>query len=60
MPVKWTTWRKGQIFKRLQSIKTETRKKKKKTETGQLDFPGGTVDRNPLVIAGQMSSIPGP
>ena len=61
MPVKWTTWRKGQILRRLQSIKTETRgKKKKKTETGQLDFPGGTVDRNPPVIAGQMCSIPGP
>ena len=30
MPVKWTTWRKGQILKRVQSIKTETGEKKKK------------------------------
>ena len=35
MPVKWTTWRKGQILKRVQSIKTETGEKKKKIETGQ-------------------------
>ena len=62
MPVKWRTWRKGQILKRLQSIKTETgnNKQTNKPETGQLDFPGGTVDRNPHVIAGPICSIPGP
>ena len=25
-----------------------------------LDFPGGTVDRNPPANAGDMGSIPGP
>ena len=38
----------------------EISNKNKLLKAGNMDFPGGTVDKNPPANAGDMGSIPGP